>query len=289
MYQDHVFRIEGRTIWRLLGIPLLVSVVVLVALPATGMLFYPIFGGSAEQAISLANGIGMWVALIGGGFLMIWASKLSWSRLGFIRQGWLRALLTGAVIGAGLLTVVALTIWALGGIRIEYAFTPEAISAILVALFFFAAQGTWEELVYRGYLMPHISKLWGDKVSIIATSIMFTLFHAFNPGLTYMPILNLTVFGFVFAMVYYRTGNMWLTGAMHAVWNFSQGFIFGSEVSGNPASASVLRSTAFSGRDLLSGGPFGFEGSIITTIAGVLIILGLMFCWPKSKDKVHGV
>ncbi|BDA64127.1 CPBP family intramembrane glutamic endopeptidase [Actinomyces capricornis] len=274
-------RIEGASIWRLLGLPLLVSLVVLVVLPATGLLLTPILGGGVEEPISLSNGVGMWVALIGGGLLMIRASRLSWSGLGFIRQGWPRALATGALLGAGLLTLVALVIWMLGGTRIEYAFTASALGPIAVAVFFFAAQGTWEELVYRGYLMPHLSRLWGDKASIIVTSLFFTAFHAANPGLTFMPILNLTVFGFVFALLYYRTGNMWLTGASHAVWNFSQGFIFGSEVSGNAASASVLRSTGVPGRDLLSGGPFGFEGSIVTTIAGILIIAGLVFLWPK--------
>ncbi|GGG74823.1 CPBP family intramembrane glutamic endopeptidase [Corynebacterium pelargi] len=161
----------------------------------------------------------------------------------------------------------------------------SAIGAILGALIFFTAQGTWEQLIYRGYLMPFFSKLWNGKVSIITTSLMFATGHALNPGMSAMPVINRIIFGFVFALLYYPSGSLWLVGTAHAAWNFSQGFVSGVEASGNEPQGPFLESTPVEGRELFSGGTLGFEGSIVTSIAGVLIIFALTWGWACISKK----
>ena len=145
--------------------------------------------------------------------------------------------------------------------------------AFLVGLIFFICRGTWKELMYRAYLMPHFSKKFDNIPSIIVTSIIFTLGHALNPNMHFMPTVNLFIASLVFSLVYYYSGNLILVGFGHGLWNFTQGFIFGSEVSGNVLPASLLKSTPVSSYDFISGGGFGFEGGIITSIVGVIIII----------------
>ena len=60
---------------------------------------------------------------------------------------------------------------------------------------------------------------------------------------------------------------------MHLTWNFFQGPVFGFEVSGIEAESIINQSV--SGSDLLTGGAFGFEGSLLCTFAIVLMILYL--------------
>ncbi|MDO5077238.1 CPBP family intramembrane glutamic endopeptidase [Corynebacterium sp.] len=283
MYQRRVDAISKQGGWRLAGLPIIVSLVVLALIPSVVTPLAAVITGEAWEAnpITIASTLGMISAVVLGGLLMIYASKISWESLGFVREQRGRSMLLGVGLGAGLLALVALLTWLFGGVDYSYAFTLNGLGAICLAIVFFAFQGTWEELVYRGYLMPHFSKYWGDRTSIVVTSIAFAAFHALNPGLTVMPIINLVLFGFVFALLYYRTGNMWITGLAHSAWNFSQGYLFGSEVSGNAIVASVFDATPIAGRELISGAEFGFEGSIITSIFGVVIIAALTIWWPK--------
>lgn len=120
--------------------------------------------------------------------------------------------------------------------------------------------------------MPHFSKVMGNKWSIIITSALFTLGHAMNPNMQPLPVINLFVASLVFSVIFYYTGNLFVVGLGHGLWNFSQGFIFGAEVSGNSIPFSIFRATAVPGKDLISGGTFGFEGGLITTFVGIAMI-----------------
>ena len=76
---------------------------------------------------------------------------------------------------------------------------------------------------------------------------------------------------------------MLIIGVGHGLWNYSQGFIFGAEVSGNAVKSSLFTSQAVAGKDLISGGSFGFEGGLVTTfVALVLIVL-----FPSLLEKAE--
>lgn len=60
-------------------------------------------------------------------------------------------------------------------------------------------------------------------------------------------------------------------------WNFTQGYVFGAEVSGSSQPHSILQ-TSVSGPDLLTGGSFGPEASILSLgvsaiVSAVLVVL----------------
>ncbi|MBP3310517.1 MAG: hypothetical protein J6L05_06895, partial [Ruminococcus sp.] len=64
--------------------------------------------------------------------------------------------------------------------------------------------------------------------------------------------------------------------AIHSVWNFTQGNIYGISVSGSGDAESVFRVASKSSADILTGGEFGIEGSIFTTLVlavGIVIVL----------------
>ena len=56
---------------------------------------------------------------------------------------------------------------------------------------------------------------------------------------------------------------------MHFAWNFLLGPVIGIEVSGMVLPTTLFTATVV-GNDLLTGGAFGIEGSILTTIIGVI-------------------
>ncbi len=83
-------------------------------------------------------------------------------------------------------------------------------------------------------------------------------------------------FGIMMALAYVLTRNIWLAVGIHMAWNFTQGYVFGVEVSGVSQSYSILK-TSVSGPDLLTGGSLGPEGSIvalgISVVASAVLVL----------------
>lgn len=131
--------------------------------------------------------------------------------------------------------------------------------------------------------MPNFSKKFGDVKSIIISSLLFTLGYALNPGIQILPIINLFLDSMIFSMIYHYTGNLFIVGLGHGLWNFSQGYIFGAEVSENVITSSLLKSIPTPGKELISGGIFGFEGGLVTTILEIIIIL--IFAKLSSKEN----
>ena len=69
-----------------------------------------------------------------------------------------------------------------------------------------------------------------------------------------------------------KTDNMWGLAGIHGAWNFVQGNIYGIQVSGQGAEASVFAYNTKSSVDWLSGGAFGAEGSSFTSLVLILSI-----------------
>ena len=72
----------------------------------------------------------------------------------------------------------------------------------------------FEEFLFRGHLQTLLSRVtrmpW---VSVIVTSILFALVHHWS---IWLPIFVLSI---GFGYVYERTGNLWVTVLMHAMFN----------------------------------------------------------------------
>ena len=148
---------------------------------------------------------------------------------------------------------------------------------------FFIFQGLFEELLFRGYLMPVFSKIIGIKFTIILLSFLFTCIHLLNPNLSIVGLVNVFLAGVTFSLIYYYTGNLWIVGAMHTIWNFILGFIVGSQVSGIDTYNSIFFSIPVVNKNLISGGEFGFEASIIETILELAISLFVIYLIKKEK------
>ncbi|XP_010276955.1 PREDICTED: uncharacterized protein LOC104611555 isoform X3 [Nelumbo nucifera] len=76
-----------------------------------------------------------------------------------------------------------------------------------------------EETIYRGFLMTSLTKWLPVPLSIIVSSIVFTLAHQ-SPGKS----TEILIFGVVLGLVYAQTRNLLAPIIMHACWNL--GVIF---------------------------------------------------------------
>lgn len=119
-------------------------------------------------------------------------------------------------------------------------------------------------------------------VALVVTSLMFAALHGANSNLTVIGMANLVIFGLVFGSAYLMTGDAWKISAGHTFWNMFLGVIYGSHVSGLVMDGALIHAQPRPGMDLLSGGEYGMEGSIIASIVGIAIIV---FCLKKVRAK----
>ncbi|MHB9341936.1 CPBP family glutamic-type intramembrane protease, partial [Fusobacterium polymorphum] len=98
-------------------------------------------------------------------------------------------------------------------------------------------------------------------------------------------LANVFLAGVTFSLIYYYTGNLWIVSAMHTLWNFILGFIVGSQISGIVTYHSVFFSIPVENKDLISGGIFGFEASVVTTIVELAISLFMIYLIKKEKKR----
>jgi CAAX protease family protein len=95
------------------------------------------------------------------------------------------------------------------------------------------------------------------------SAILFGLLHAANPGAT--PFSSLAVAleaGVLLAVAFAATRRLWFPIGIHAGWNYAEGTIFGTAVSGGTVKATLLHGV-LSGSPLFTGGAFGVEASIV--------------------------
>ena len=207
----------------------------------------------------------------------IFLQKRTAASMGFVRKKAFTQYLAGAGTGLLLFCGAVLINVLTGSMTIDG--ISSGFSPVLFLLFLlgFGVQGMGEEVLCRGYFMVSLGRRYRAAAAVFLNSAVFSLLHIFNPGISLLAIVNLLLAGVVFSLYFLRTGNIWGAGAMHTVWNFVQGNVFGMEVSGLEISCSLFSSTSDPSRSLWNGGSFGAEGGLYVTIVLTIAILVMLF------------
>ena len=288
-FQSYVGNIQEKNKFKLLLIPILVVIFIIVLNQFLILPLMPIFNDSLEEIFSFSgtsNLVDEAFCLFLSIFLMTKISKLKIEQLGFTKDNIVFSYLKGALFGTLQIFTVFFIIFGLKAIDVYYVGNISILLLIKVFIIFIF-QALLEEILFRGYLMPFFSKVIGIKFTIILLSFLFTCIHLFNPNLDIIGLANVFLAGVTFSLIYYYTGNLWLVGAMHTLWNFILGFIVGSQISGIITYNSVFFSIPVENKDLISGGVFGFEASIVTTIVELTISLFVIYLIKKEKNKIN--
>ena len=284
-FQSYIDNIQEKNKFKLLLIPILVVIFIIVLNQFLILPLMPIFNDSLEEIFSFSgtsNLVDEAFCLFLSIFLMTKISKLKIEQLGFTKDNIVFSYLKGALFGTLQIFTVFFIIFGLKAIDVYYVGNISILLLIKVFIIFIF-QALLEEILFRGYLMPFFSKVIGIKFTIILLSFLFTCIHLFNPNLDIIGLANVFLAGVTFSLIYYYTGNLWLVGAMHTLWNFILGFIVGSQISGIITYNSVFFSIPVENKDLISGGVFGFEASIVTTIVELTISLFVIYLIRKEK------
>lgn len=207
--------------------------------------------------------------------------------LGFYRENFLSNLLKGFSLGLALFLLTLLGLVVLGQYRLESIhLNPYSLAFVVFTIPFWILQGTAEEVVARAWLLPQLASRTNLKLAILISSLFFTLLHMGNSGLTPLSLVNLFLFGVAMALYLLKTDIVWGVAGIHGAWNFAQGNLFGILVSGQPSGTSLMTFLPQGNQDWLSGGSFGIEGSIMTSLVLLLLIVYLANKLKKENERM---
>ena len=211
--------------------------------------------------------------------------KNALSSLGFVKRNWLKYLGWGIMFSLVQMGVIALVyqVSGIGSFELNE-LSLEPILFILGLFPFWLLQGGTEEVATRGWLLTRIAARSNLPLAIAISSSLFGILHMGNAGVTFLSVLNIILDGVLAGLLFIYTDSIWLVVAQHGTWNYVQGNLLGFQVSGTGADASIFNFTMGSGPDWLTGGEFGAEGSIITTLV-LLVSLVIVYCLGERKEK----
>ena len=179
-----------------------------------------------------------------------------------------------------------LVLWLIGAINITgYVGFKPGVFIVSVMLFMAAFD---EELIFRGYILNNMMDSTGNRwIALAGSSLLFALLHSGNTNVwsTWVPMTELFAAGFILGIIYTFTKNLWFPTFFHFGWNFFQG-LFGFEISGFNVDSWKIISHENTGNvpDIVSGGAFGIEGSVIT-LSCTIICTYLIFKYYNELDK----
>lgn len=185
----------------------------------------------------------------------------------------------GFTLGTFLVCAGALILYYLNDVRwVDVMYKNEAFFFSFALLAMIAVS---EELVFRGYVLRNLMKSFNKWIALLINAVLFTVVHYSNEGIPALGIFNTFLGGLVLGISFIITRQLWLPICFHLSWNFIQGPVLGFRVSG--LSFESILHIESTGPVLLTGGEYGFEGSVVCT-ALLLAAFGAG-CYIESKKS----
>ena len=226
-----------------------------------------------------------------GSFLALWLATKFIDRkplmsIGLSVKDKTNEMLIGLGFALAFIGGLFLILWLIGAINITgYVGFKPGVFIVSMMLFMAAFD---EELIFRGYILNNMMDSSSNRwIALAGSSLLFALLHSGNPSVwsTWVPMTELFAAGFILGISYTFTKNLWFPTFFHFGWNFFQG-LFGFEISGINVDSWKMISHENTGNvpDIVSGGAFGIEGSVIT-LSCTIICTYLIFKYYNELDK----
>ena len=280
---------EGRIrlFWKLLFIFLIFQ-----SLSYLLIILLPLLGQEVPQQITsfeeiyLFQVLGFLIMIIIVAFFVFIIDRMSLRDLGLIwnRKGrqefWVGLLLPVIVMTVTLLLYLVFGLLEVTGNGLQVMSLPGLLLNLVKGLVLFVLVSFGEELLFRGYIINHFTHL---LAGVLISSFVFALGHFLNPGISVVSMLNLFLAGIFFAYTYLWTGSLWLPIGFHLSWNWVMGYLFGIPVSGINVEGSLIN-VVFNreAADVLTGGQFGFEGSLLVTLMLIAVLFAVRVLLQKK-------
>lgn len=179
-------------------------------------------------------------------------------------------------IGVSMLTVLT-----------EFSFTWASGSAMATLASIAAVQlgaAVTEELLFRGLVLQALERLCGSWAALAITAVLFGAIHLANPGATLWTGFAIAVeAGVLLGAAFLWRRSIWMVVGVHFAWNTVVGLL-GVPVSGHASPGLLIAEPT--GPELLTGGQFGVEGSIVPVVVSLLLAVPMLVVAHKRGGLV---
>ncbi len=138
-----------------------------------------------------------------------------------------------------------------------------------------------EELMFHGYAFQHLVRHMGEFATVLPVGILFGLLHLGNQNVTLLAVVNTIAWGVLLGCAYLRTRALWLPIGMHFGWNVAMPFL-GENLSGFTIAVTGYELHWRTGV-LWSGGVYGLEGGLFTTVVVAGLFVAAVPCDPAAR------
>ncbi len=198
--------------------------------------------------------------------------------LGFAWRGWESDALRGFLGGVLIISTGFLILWILGNLSVVQ--VTWNIPMLLFYVFLFGVVAVNEELLVRGYILRNLMDSLSPFWAVLLSSLFFGILHGTNDNVTAIGLLNIVLAGVLLGVYYVYRKNLWFPIMLHLSWNYFQGGVYGFEVSGMDFYSIIKQD--MQGVAWLTGGDFGFEGSLLLT--GLMVVsIGSVWWWVSNE------
>jgi CAAX protease family protein len=143
-----------------------------------------------------------------------------------------------------------------------------------------------EELLLRGYALRTLEMTFNRSVGVVATALLFGLFHLGRAQVSVPAVLNIFLMGCLLALVCVRTGSLWSAIGLHFGWNSSL-YLFDFPVSG-AAYPNPLFALEYKRHSWIGGSAFGPEDSVVVTALMGLLLAGVLMWRSRGGPQKDG-
>ena len=192
---------------------------------------------------------------------------------------------------AVLLLAVIFAVCCLTG-AVEFSGIGSDFNVVYLILFFFGFmfQSMAEEVMTRGFLLTSLMKKTSVPVAVLISSTAFALPHfptLFEADFKFavIGVVNLYLVSTVFSLLYLNRKNIYVVGGLHCVWNFVLYSVMGLSLSGSDSSTNSVLNFNVLSQNVLNGGMYGIEASIVTTVVFGITLAVLVKRFLKMGDK----
>lgn len=224
------------------------------------------------------------ISVLSVGLFRFFINRKGWKGLGWSPEGFTGEAVIGLFMGPAVMGTAALLMWWSGHVAwVDISWDPSSlfVSVGLMALIAFS-----EELVFRGYVLANLMETFSNKwVALLVSSVLFAGFHFTAPGIHALAFLNLFLAGCLLGVNYLYTRNLWFSFFFHLSWNFFEGPILGFKVSGLTFPSLLVTETK--GDLLITGGDFGLEGSILTTVTAFIAFFLVAWAFERKYGSAE--
>lgn len=225
----------------------------------------------------------MLIGYLSAAVLVLRWRNLPLSLLGMSLRGRGKDLLAGLGVAVLLYAVGFGTSLLMG--TVEIASVQWVPRDLLGTLLFFLLVAVTEEVMLRGFVLGRMLSAGMNRfVALFLSSVLFSAMHLFNPNFALLPFVNILLAGCLLGASFLYTRNLCFPVVLHWFWNWLQGPVLGYEVSGMNSGETLL-TLRLTGSDLLTGGSFGFEGSLLCTVLLVVGTLAIVAYYERRGRK----